>query len=178
MKRFEFHDTEELSHALQHTDVSAIQISKGRFHGELAQYCVGGWSVQHVKFNEGRACCRGSSPSQLYAFVIPLALSDNFRLLGQEVTDGSFGFYAPRSEHGDTTAAGASEDVLIPPPGVIEQFERDLELILPQAGSFHHESHVQQSDSVRGVLDDLHRAARTDSPLLSQAEASRALSDR
>lgn len=178
MKHFEFHDTEELSHALQHTDVSAIQISKGRFHGELAQYGVGGWSVQHVKFNEGRASCRGSSPSQLYAFVIPLALSDNFRLLGQEVTDKSFGFYAPHSEHGDTTAAGASEAVLIPPPGVIEQFERDLELMLPRAGSFHHEAPVQQLDAVRGVLEDLHRTACTDSAVLSQAAVAQSFAER
>jgi AraC family ethanolamine operon transcriptional activator len=178
MKRSVFHDSEQLSHALQHTDVSAMQISKGRFQGELSQYGVDGWSVQHVSFSEGRAACRGSSPAHLHALVIPLSLSAHFRLLGQEVTRSSFGFYAPRSEHGDTTGPGASEVVLVPPAGLIEQVERDLELILPRAGSYHQEAPEQILDGMREVLKDVHRAACADASLLSQTPIARTFADR
>lgn len=178
MKRFEFHDTEELSHTLQHTDVSAIQINKGRFHGVLSQYRVDGWSIQHVRFNEGRAACRGASPAQLHAFVVPLSRSADFRLLGREVSQSSFGFYTPNSEHGDTTGPGASEVVLIPPAGLMEQFARDLELLLPQSGSFHQEAPVQQLDALRNVLEDVHRTACDNAATLSEEAVARSFADR
>lgn len=178
MKRFEFHDTEELSHTLQHTDVSAIQISRGRFHGELSQYQLDGWSIQHVRFNEGRAACRGASPAQLHAFVVPLSRSTDFRLLGRDVSQSSFGFYAPNSEHGDTTGPGASEVVLIPPQGLIEQLAQDLDLMMPRAGSFHLEAPAPQLDAFRGVLADLHRATCADAELLAQVAVARSFSER
>lgn len=178
MKRFVFHDTEELSQSLQHTDVSAMQISTGRFHGELAQYAVDGWSIQHVKFNEGRAACRGSSPAERHALVVPLSLSADFRLLGQEVTETSFGFYAPNSEHGDTTAAGASEVVLVPPAGLIEKIEQDLGIELPRRGSYHREAPVEFLDALRSTLMEIDQAASAAPSLLDEAGIARNFAER
>lgn len=137
MRRIVAHDAEELSHALQHTDVTAMQIDKGRFLGELAQYAVQGWSFQHVSFAQGRACCRGSSPARHHALVVPLNQAQDFRLLGREVTPTSFALYSPNSEHADTMAAGAREMVLVLPTGAIERIEWQLDRNFPTRGSHH-----------------------------------------
>jgi len=178
MKRIVINDAEELSHALKHTNVSAMQINKGRFIGELSQYAVDDWSLQHVGFLEGRSSCRGNSPAKLHALVVPMSQARDFRLLGREVTPSSFGLYAPNSEHADTTAAGASEIVLVPPAGMIEWLDDQLKLDLPRAGSHHRHAAPRNLAQLRAVLDDLHLAFCTDLTVLGQSAVARNFTDR
>lgn len=101
-----FDDTEILSHALRDTNVSAMQINRGSFEATLTQYGIGEWSFQHIAFNAGKTSCRGDSPSQAVALVIPLRSHAEAKLLGKQVTENTIGIYGPNSEHADISCAG------------------------------------------------------------------------
>ena len=108
-------DTEELSRALDYTNVKAMQLSRGRFGAELRKFDLGKWSLQHIDFIQGSATCAGDGPSDRHAFVIPMRVFLGSRLLGRPVREGGIGVYAPGSEHADVTLPGHAQVVLVPP---------------------------------------------------------------
>ncbi|MGD9671471.1 MAG: helix-turn-helix domain-containing protein [Hyphomicrobiaceae bacterium] len=103
-----FDDTEILSHALRDTNVSAMQINRGKFEATLTQYRIGEWSFQHISFGAGQTSCRGESPSHAAAFLIPLRSQPQAKLLGTQATENTIGIYGPNSEHADISCAGVS----------------------------------------------------------------------
>lgn len=109
-----FSDTEEMSQALRHTAVSAMQISRGAFEAQLSTLALSDWTLHFIDFRRGATICAGDAPRDRHALVVPLSVSPNSRLLGEELTDESIGLYAPGSEHADVTYAGQEIAVLFP----------------------------------------------------------------
>jgi AraC-like DNA-binding protein len=116
----QFRDTEHLSSVLKHTDVSAVQLSRGRFHADLAQKSLGGWTLQYIRFHEGQSSAAGTAARKRHAFLIPLSVTNPCRLLGEDLTADRMAIYAPGSEHADVSTAGLSEVVVTPPIGILD----------------------------------------------------------
>ena len=152
------HDAEELSQSLRHTNVSAMQINKGGFAGELSVYELNGWHLQHLSFNEGRATCRGDSPRHHHAVVVPVQLSERYSLLGREIGASSIGLYAPGSEHLDTTSAGATQVVVIPSASFVEAAAAERKNRLSTSGSHHVSVGLPELDQLRHTLAQIHTA--------------------
>lgn len=169
----EFDDTEELSLALRHTNVAAVQTSRGQFQGLLEQHGLGAWSLQYLRFDKGIAACAGDAPLDRYAFVIPMQTAQGCRLLGRPVTASSVAVYAPSSEHSDVTCAGHEQMVLVAPDDLLPTDTTDGSNAAAKRGSQHH--HVPE-----GMLSTtltLLREARAYSRTAESAEVDRALSD-
>lgn len=132
----EFRDTEHLSSVLKHTDVSAVQLSRGRFHADLAQKSLGEWTLQYIRFHEGKSSAAGTAARKRHAFLIPLSLTSPCRLLGEELTADRMAIYAPGSEHADVSSAGLSEVVVTPPIGILDAAaDRGEQISLISSGS-------------------------------------------
>jgi AraC-like DNA-binding protein len=157
-QQIECHDAEELSHSLRHTNVSAMQIDRGKFSGELSVYGFGDWHLQHLSFKAGRATCRGDSPKHNHAIVVPLRLSERYNLLGRAINETSIGLYAPKSEHLDTTSAGAKQVVIIPSAGFVEAARADHQNRLSASGSHHISVGLLELDHLRRTLAEVHTA--------------------
>ena len=139
-----YRDTDALSQALKHADVSAMQITRGAFLGDLFRYSVAGWAVQHIAFIDGASSCVGNAPRDTHAFVVPLREVADCRLLGQTVTSTSIGIYAPGGEHADVTRAGFEVVVLVPPKHDLIGSPRDAAPIgLPSTGSHHRQAPIE-----------------------------------
>jgi AraC-like DNA-binding protein len=152
----EFSDPEELSLALRHTNVRAVQTSRGAFRAELAHLRACSWSAQYINFTHGEAACDGSGPSDRYAFIVPLRSQRACRLLGRPVVRTSIGVYAPGSEHADTSAGGHQQVVLMPPPGFLSDNELDSAAhALPRKGSHHLSGTEEGLASVRRLVSRL-----------------------
>lgn len=151
-----FRDAEELSQALRHTNVSAMQASTGRFQATLSYAFLDGWTMQYLCFQEGASVCQGDAPREHHAFVVPVGACGRSRLLGRELTDKTLGVYAPGSEHADATQSGCEEVVVVAPQA---QISRMIEAgaALPRAGSHVHEA---DPDAVRR-LRELFRRLRS-----------------
>lgn len=121
----EFEDTEELSRVLSCVDVHAIQLSKGKFRARLDRRDLGNWRLQYVEFFEGSTSCSGLAARDRYAFLVPLQLGPECRLMGKPVTLSSIGIYPPGSEHADVSSAGLSEFVITAPADFPERAERE-----------------------------------------------------
>ncbi|MEQ9261401.1 MAG: helix-turn-helix domain-containing protein [Roseovarius sp.] len=131
-----FNDTEQLSIALAHTDVRAMQLNEGAFGAHLSQQQIDGWTLQFLEFVDGVSTCAGSAPADRAAFVVPLTVGDKCRLLGSPLEETVIGIYAPGSEHADVSASGLSEVVLTPPAELLEEaLGRGEEFSLPAEGS-------------------------------------------
>lgn len=111
-----FRDSEELSAALDHTDVRAAQISKGEFRCGLSKQVICDWTLQHLRFEKGVSTCVGSSPADRLAILLPIAFAPGSRLLGRELTHRSVAVYPPNSEHVDISVPDFQESVLALPP--------------------------------------------------------------
>lgn len=146
-----FHDSEELSQALRHTNVSAMQTSRGKFRAVLSQAALNGWSLQFLHFQEGSSVCAGDAPRDEYAFLIPLTRAPNCRLLGQEVSERSIGIYAPGSEHVDTTTQGCKEVVIVASKNWLERSSEDG-VSLPGSGSNLVNTDLAALERLRDVL--------------------------
>ncbi len=129
-----FRDTEEMSQALKHTNVSAMQISGGPFEAELSTLALPNWTIHFIDFRQGASVCAGDAPRDRHAVVVPLQIAPRSRLLGQPLTDDAIGLYAPGSEHADVTYAGQRIAVLFPnDPSLLKTLLDAAEL--PSAGS-------------------------------------------
>ncbi len=114
-----------------------------------------------MSFEQGLSVCSGSAPKDRHAFVIPLARSAGFRLLGHHVSDTNFAVYAPGSEHIDATTPGCREVVLVAPPSFRTVCETEGR-ILPSNGSYivdAREDCISRLKSFLYQLDHLHGAA-------------------
>lgn len=132
----EFEDTEELSRVLSNVDVHAIQLNKGSFRAKLDKRAIGGWDLQSIEFLDGKTSCSGSASQTKYAFLVPLQIGPECRLLGKPLTRSSIGIYSPSSEHADVTSAGLSEFVIAAPVDFMERAEReDVIRSLPREGA-------------------------------------------
>jgi AraC-like DNA-binding protein len=132
----QFRDSEHLSSVLQHTDVSAVQLSRGKFHADLALRSFGGWTLQYISFHEGTSSAAGTAARQRRAFLIPLSVNSPCRVLGEEFTPDRMVIYAPGGEHADVTTAGLSEVVVTPPAGVLDEAaDRGEQIRLIRSGS-------------------------------------------
>lgn len=132
----QFRDTEHLSSVLKHTDVSAVQLSRGRFHADLSQRSLGGWTLQYIRFHEGQSSAAGTAARKLHAFLIPLSVESPCRLLGEELTSDRMAMYAPGGEHADVSRGGLSEVVVTPPVGVLDEAaDRGERISLISSGS-------------------------------------------
>lgn len=169
---WEFHDTEELSVALKHTDVRAVQISKGPFRAELDRICVREWSLQHLSFKQGTSACAGAGPSDRTALLIPISIVPGCRLLGKSVDETSLAVYAPGSEHGDLTHAGFKAVVIALPDQIPDYLTSDS-LIWPSYGSQVISASPVGMTELRALLDRIVEIARTASNVFSQPEAQR-----
>lgn len=158
LHQIECDDAEELSHSLRHTNVSAMQIDGGAFSGELSVYGLGDWHLQHLSFKMGRATCRGDSPRHQHAIVVPLSLSDRSSLLGREINETSIALYAPKSEHLDTTSAGAKQVVIIPPASFVEAATAERQKRLSTGGSHHVSVGLPELDRLRHTLAEFQTA--------------------
>lgn len=172
------HDTEEFSRSLKQANVSAIQISKGAFQGELHQYAIGNWSLQHLNFMEGRSSCAGEAPPDRHAFVVPLRYPAGCRLLGKPLTNTTMGIYSPRGEHADVTDKGLEEVVLIPPKRLlVHPADWQNEIEIPRTGSRHWHAPLDAVETVRTLLREIHQLARSSPSSLIEPEVVRSLDD-
>lgn len=132
----QFRDTEHLSSVLKHTDVSAVQLSRGKFHADLAQRSLGGWTLQYIRFHEGQSSAAGTAARRRHAFLIPLSVSSPCRVLGEDLTADRMVMYAPGGEHADVSTGGLSEVVVTPPIGTLdESADRGEQINLIRFGS-------------------------------------------
>lgn len=151
--RATFNDTEQMSMALAHTDVRAMQLNAGAFHAKLAMQQIGGWTLQSIEFLDGVSTCTGSAPADRAAFVVPLSVGRACRLLGRPLEDTVIGIYAPGSEHADVSAAGLAEVVLTPPVELLEQArDRGDSLGVPASGSLLRKIPGAELASLRNML--------------------------
>lgn len=172
--RWVFHDTEHLSMALLHTDVSAMQLTAGAFHARLRQCRVGNWTIQHLDFLAGTSTCSGSAAPDRHAFIVPLAIGDGCRLLGKDLGQDEVGIYAPGSEHADVSTSGLSEVILMPPSALMDEAaERGEAVRLPKSGSVVRAIPAPNLRRLRLVLQQVCDAAPTlaDDPRLVHAMA-------
>jgi len=100
--------------------VSAVQLSRGRFHADLAQKSLGGWTLQYIRFHEGQSSAAGTAARKRHAFLIPLSVTSPCRLLGEDLTADRMAIYAPGGEHADVSTGGLSEVVVTPPIGIFD----------------------------------------------------------
>lgn len=174
----DFRDSEELSLALRHANVSAMQISRGQFRAQLGLLSAGDWTLQLVRFVDGAAACGGDSPSDRYAFVVPLRANTGCRLLGRPVGEASLGIYAPGSEHADTSLAGYEQVVLMPTPGLSAEAALDEALPwLPARGSHHAVSPLPALDRLRALLESVVSSTGTCAGPMPGDQVRRSLND-
>ncbi len=171
-----FRDSEELSLALKHTNVSAMQVSRGAFQATWLQQCVADWSLQYLSFEEGCSVCSGDAPSERLAVVVPLKRAPGFRLLGRDVSPRTVSVYAPASEHSDATTAGCSEVVIVAPPNFATICHAEG-CELPRTGSKVVEGSVTGIEALRCLLVRMPIALRELEQSGASAENYHALSD-
>jgi AraC family ethanolamine operon transcriptional activator len=170
-----FDDTEQLSIALAHTDVRALQLNAGCFGAELGHQRVDDWTMHFLEFFDGVSTCAGSAPADRSAFVVPLTVGPECRLLGKPLEDTDIGIYAPGSEHADVSTAGLSEVVLTPPKALLEQaLGRGEELNLPVSGSLLRKMPEAELVSLRRTLGS---AIAHGPRILAHSGAERGLAD-
>lgn len=156
-----FRDTEELSRALRHTNVSAMQISRGPFEAELSTLALRDWTIHFIDFRQGVTVCAGDAPRDRHGMIVPLRVSANSRLLGQPLTTDAIGLYAPGSEHADVTYGGQKIAVLFPnDPHLLEALLDGARL--PSAGSrLFHIRDPKRLQCLRSTLERLADCARS-----------------
>lgn len=148
-----FADAEEMSHALRHVNVSAIQIGKGAFKSHLTQIGVRDWSFQYIRFLAGEASCEGNSSADRHSIMVPIAIGAGCRLLGQKLTPTHIGVYAPGSEHADKSSPGLAECVLTLPEGFLTRADRmGVRIDLPKAGSVVRQIPAEPLARLRSIL--------------------------
>lgn len=167
-----FRDSEEMSLALKHTNVSAMQVSRGEFLATWMHLNFCDWSVQSISFEQGHSVCSGDAPQDHHAFVIPLAQSSGFRLLGCDVSDTNFAVYAPGSEHTDSTTSGCREVVLVAPASFDDVCEIEGRM-LPRFGSHVTVGQLQSLSRLKAFLRHLDQSITATPPVAS----ARALAD-
>lgn len=173
-----FSDTEDLSNALKHANVPAMQVSKGAFSATLSQMHFRDWSLQFIEFFEGASVCAGDAPSDNHAFVLPLRYTPHCRLLGEALTDDTLGVYAPNSEHADATFGGCREVVIVPPKGIMcELSETEQALRLPTCGSTLRRASVRGLAQLRDVLYRIPQSYGERGQALDYESTQRSLSD-
>lgn len=172
----QFLDTEELALALRHTNVRAMQVSRGRFQASLTHVPVGDWSLQYLSFEQGASVCAGDAPRDRYALVVPLVQSDRCRLLGKSLTPRSLGIYAPGSEHADVMVAGSAEVVIVAPDELRSRSDDDG-FFLPGQGSQLRETSRVGLDRLRDLLCRIPQASKEPGRPLECAEAQKSLAD-
>lgn len=173
-----FSDAEELSQALSHTNVRAVQTSRVDFQAKLAHVRAVDWSVQYISFMQGAAACDGDGPSDSFAFIIPLISQQSCRLLGRPLTSTSIGVYAPGSEHADTSAAGHEQVVLVPPTSLFaDERGNELALDLPRNGSHHLSASTGGLDVLRSVMWRVLANSGVFAPANATSEIQRSLND-
>lgn len=171
-----YRDAEEMSLAVRHANVSAIQTSRGNFLARLSQHFVTGWSLQTVDFDEGICTCAGDAPTDGYAFVVPTVVAPGCRLLGEALSTSAIAVYAPGSEHADVASAGFSEVVIIPPRELLSRVVNDGSVpALPAAGSYLYEASPAALENLRALLKEL--AIENQLNPIARDEISRAFSD-
>ncbi len=146
-----FLDTEEMAQALRHTNVMAMQSSRGKYRACLGMTTVRHWTLQVLSFEEGAAVCAGDAPRDAYAVLVPLVHVPNCRLLGQSLEEGTVGLYAPGGEHADTTRAGCRVAVIVAPSDFADFADREA-LALPRRGSCLHDSQREGLACLRELL--------------------------
>jgi AraC family ethanolamine operon transcriptional activator len=171
-----FHDPEEMSSALKHANVSAMQISRGRFGATWSHHEIDNWSLQFIDFEEGQCVCRGHAPQDRFAVVVPMQRAAGFRLLGREVLQRTVAAYAPGSEHVDVSTAGSAQAVLVAPPELAHAWDAD-DRWLPQSGSYAFEAVAAGHGALVRLLNHIAAAARTHDLLTTSHESRRGLSD-
>ena len=148
-----FRDTEHLSSVIKHTDVSAVQLSRGSFHAELTHRTLGGWTLQFITFHEGTSTASGSAAADRHSFLIPLEVHAPCRLLGDELTADRMAIYAPGGEHADVSSGGLAEVVLTPPPELLDKAaDRGEQFELDRSGSTLRSVPLRELDAFRQVL--------------------------
>ena len=172
----QFLDTEELALALRHTNVRAMQVSRGRYQASLAYVPVGGWSLQYLSFEQGVSVCAGDAPRDRYAMLVPLEISPQCRLLGQPLTPRSLGLYSPGSEHADMMVAGSSAVVIVAPVEVRSGSD-DGVFALARQGSQLHVAPRMVLDRLRDLLCRIPRALQELGHPWECAEVRRGLAD-
>lgn len=149
----EFSDTEELSRVLSSVDVHAIQLSKGKFRARLDKRAVAGWGLQSIDFFEGTTSCSGSAAKKKFAFLVPVKLGPECKLLGKPLTHSSVAIYAPSSEHADISSAGLHEFVITAPEDFLERAEREEVLShLPRQGADNFSFPTERVALLRSIL--------------------------
>jgi AraC family ethanolamine operon transcriptional activator len=171
-----FRDPEEMSCALKHANVSAMQISRGHFGATWAHHEIDDWSLQLIDFREGQCVCRGHAPQDRFAVVVPMQTAAGFRLLGREVLQRTVAAYAPGSEHVDVSTAGSAQAILVAPPDLAHAWDRE-ERWLPQSGSYAFEAVASGHVVLVGLLSRIAAAARAHDLSTASHESRRSLSD-
>lgn len=170
-------DTEHLSQLLRHARVSAMQISPGRFEGELSQFRAGSWCIQQVRFIEGSSTCHGDAGGDRHMVLVPSGPAAGYKLLGTSVDEKSIGLYAPGGEHADVTTSGVVETVLAPPAEFIATCLRHDPEMLPAFGSHHAHRGADALARLKSVIAEVGLAASEGPDSLLCPEISRSLAD-
>lgn len=175
---FDFHDAEEMSLALRHTNVSAMQISRGRFRAQFGVVPASDWTAQYIRFEDGAATCGGDGPPDRYAFIVPLKPRSDCRLLGRSIDGSSLGIYAPGSEHADISIAGLEQVVLMPPPHALTEFlHRNDASRLPVTGSHHASVSLVGLAQFRALLRSIMSSTGSSGTAAFREEVRRSLND-
>jgi AraC-like DNA-binding protein len=171
-----FRDTEEISQALRHTNVRAMQITRGSFEASLTHVPAGEWLMQFLSFEEGASVCAGDAPRHHHAVVVPLESSPECRLLGQPISPHTLAVYAPGSEHADTTSAGYREVVIIAPLNFAERMSEEG-VTLAKHGAESREVVRRRLEPLQNLVRRAWRSAEEPGHPLDWPEAQRCLTD-
>jgi AraC family ethanolamine operon transcriptional activator len=170
-----FRDAEQLSLELKHTNVAAMQVSRGSFeatwrHAQLRQF-----SLQFIDFRAGAAVCSGDAPADSVSLVVPMKTSAGCRLLGRELNRHVIGFYRPGSEHADAMHPDCEIAVLVFPSDTLDLAGENLEL--PYRGSHIRRACGTSLDRLRSILSRMVEALDAPAQPLQATEAQRSLAD-
>ena len=172
----DFSDTEELSRALAHANVSAVQVNKGTFEASLCNFAMRGWNLQLIDFRRGESACAGDGPRDRNAIVVPLRIAPNSRLLGSAVDSCTLAFYAPGSEHADRTAGQHAAAVIVPPAS-LETMAAAEGISLARHGSHIVTATADCIWQLRCLLSEIELTLRYDRELLQGPEVDKSLGD-
>ena len=170
-----FRDAEQMSLEIRHTNVVAMQVSRGSFEASWRHAQVRHLSLQFIDFNVGSVACSGDAPRVHMGLLLPLSVSPGCRLLGQELNRHVIGLYQPGSEHADGMRPETKIAVIVLPSDKVAQVKENLDLPL-------HGSHVRRScttslDRLRGILGRMTEVLDDPGQPLRTTEAQRSLAD-
>jgi AraC family ethanolamine operon transcriptional activator len=162
-----FQDAQEQAHALSGWNQDYLQLSAGRFQGELAQVEGNGIKL-FVERVQQSVLQTGLLPSGVLALGVPLHASGGGMFCGRTCDASSLHFFSGTSGFEFRTSR---EHTML---GLELQVDKDVDLPL-HAGTLTHT--IRPLSKIKGYVTDLYQSARRDPALLSKPAVVASVSD-